>query len=154
MIHQLLQNIKDTILIDERFRSCLIYPNARGEFIAPAVFLEVSGYRAGNDPATRELALVANLEARVVVDSVSENAELVCQQLACEIANIAHLNSFGLNISPADVSGISRDVFKPEFDAYICWMVEWAHEFHIGASVWDKQGLPPHTINIQGPING
>ena len=153
-MQQLLENIKAEILADVRFKSCLIYPNARGEFIAPAVFLEVSGYRPGNDPATEELALVANVEARVVVDSVADNAELVCQQLACEIANIAHLNSFGLNISPAVVMGVSRDVFKPEFDAFICWMTDWTHEFHIGDSVWNETGLPPHTINIQEYING
>ena len=146
MIKNLLLNIKNAILNDENFRSCLIYPNARGEVVAPAVFLEVASYSVGEDPATDELSLVANIEARVVVDSVSENAELACQNLACEIANIAHLNSFGCEVSPAKISGISRDAFKPDFDPYICWLVEWSHEFHVGANVWNEIGVPPHTI--------
>lgn len=146
MIKNLLSNIKNAILNDENFRSCLIYPSARGEVIAPAVFLEVASYSVGDDPATDELSLVANIEARVVVDSVSENAELACQNLACEIANIAHLNSFGCEVSPAKISGISRDAFKPDFDPYICWLVEWSHEFHVGANVWNEIGVPPHTI--------
>lgn len=100
MIEHLLLNIKNTILNDETFKSCLIYPNARGDIIAPAVFLEVANYSVGDDPATGELSLIANIEARIVVDSISENAELACQNLACQIANIAHLNSFGCNVTP------------------------------------------------------
>jgi hypothetical protein len=133
----------------------LIYPNARGAIIAPAVFLEIASYGIGNDPATGQLSLVANIEARVVVDSTIEadssgNAEIVCQSLACEIANIAHLNSFGCEISPAKISGISRDFFKPDFDMYICWLVEWGHEFHVGNSIFKELGVPPHILHVGG----
>ena len=148
MIEDLLTAIKNAILADESFKSCLIYPNARGDIVAPAVFLEVANYSTGNDPATGELSLIANIEARVVVDSISENAELVCQNLACQIANIAHLNSFGCNVTPAKISGISRDSFKPDFDPYICWLVEWSHEFHCGESVWKEDGVRPHILVI------
>jgi hypothetical protein len=143
-----LKNIRTEILNSPNIQSCLIYPNARGEVIAPAVFLEIASYGAGDDPATEELALIANVEARVVVDSTIENAEIVCQSLACEIANVTYLNSFGCNISPAKVTGITRDFFKPEFDMYLCWLVEWQHEFHVGDSVWLENGVPPHTITI------
>jgi hypothetical protein len=143
-----LQNIRNEILGSPNIQSCLIYPAARGEIIAPAVFLEIANYSAGNDPATGELSLVANVEARVVVDSTIEDAEIVCQSLACEIANIAHLNSFGCEISPAKITGITRDFFKPEFDMYICWLVEWNHEIHVGSSVWLENGVPPHLITI------
>ena len=148
MIEDLLTAIKNAILADKNFRSCLIYPSARGDVIAPAVFLEVANYSTGNDPATGELSLIANIEARVVIDSISENAELVCQNLACRIANIAHLNSFGCKVSPAKISGISRDSFKPDFDPYICWLVEWSHQFHVGESVWKEDGVRPHILVI------
>ena len=148
MIENLLTSIKNTILADESFKSCLIYPNARGDIVAPAVFLEIANYSTGSDPATEELSLIANIEVRVVVDSISENAELVCQSLACQIANIAHLNSFGCNVTPAKISGISRDSFKPDFDPYICWLVEWSHEFHCGESVWKEDGVRPHILVI------
>ena len=155
MIENLLLNIKNAILADENFRSCLIYPDARGDIAAPAVFLEVANYSTGNDPATGELSLIANIEARIVVDSISENAELVCQNLACRIANIAHLNSFGCKVSSAKISGISRDSFKPDFDPYICWLVEWSHEIHVGESVWLENGVPPHFLHINRElVNG
>jgi hypothetical protein len=145
-----LQNIRTEILSSPNIQSCLIYPNARKEIAAPAVFLEIASYSAGDDPATGELSLVTNVEARVVVDSTIEDAEIVCQSLACEIANIAHLNSFGCEISPAKVTGITRDFFKPEFDMYICWLVEWSHEFHCGNSVWLENGVPPHILHVNG----
>lgn len=152
MIEKLLTNIKTAILNDERFKSCLVYPNARGDIVAPAVFLEIASYSTGSDPATGELSLIANVEARIVVDSISENAELVCQSLACQIANIAHLNSFGCKVSSAKVSGISRDSFKPDFDPYICWLVEWSHEIHCGENVWDETGLPLHILHINREV--
>ena len=146
MIKELLSNIKAEILNNKCIQSCLIYPDARGEITAPAVFLEVASYSTGDDPATGELSLLVNIEARVVVDSISENAELACQNLACQIAKIAHLNSFGCKVSPAKISGISRDSFKPDFDPYICWLTEWSHQFHVGDSVWEETGIPPHKI--------
>ena len=152
MIQKILTAIKTELLKNENLQSCLIYPDARGEIIAPAVFLEVANYSTGSDSATEELSLIANIEARIVVDSISENAELVCQNLACHIANIAHLNSFGCKISPAKISGISRDSFKPDFDPYICWLVEWSHEIHCGESVWKESGLPPHILHINDEV--
>jgi hypothetical protein len=145
-----LKNIRNKILNSPNIQSCLIYPNARGEIVAPAVFLEIASYGAGSDPATGELSLIANVEARVVVDSTIEDAEIVCQSLACEIANIAHLSSFGREISPAKITGITRDFFKPEFDVYVCWLVEWTHEFHCGYSVFDEIGVPPHILHVGG----
>jgi hypothetical protein len=146
----ILQNIRSEILRSPNIQSCLINPNPRGEVIAPAVFLEIANYGVGNDPATSELALIANVEARVVVDSTIEDAKIVCQLLACEIADIAHLNSFGCEISPAKVTGITRDFFKPEFDMYLCWLVEWQHEIHCGTSIWLENGVPPHVLHING----
>lgn len=148
MLEKLLENIKASILADSCFQSCWIYPEARCDFEAPAVFLEIANYAAGSDPATSELSLVANIEARVVVDFLVENAELECQKLACNIANLAHLNSFGSPVSPAIVSSVMRDAFKPEFDAFICWLVEWTHEFHLGTNVWLKSAIPPHRLHI------
>lgn len=150
---KLLESIKNTILENEQIQSCLIYPNPRGEVIAPVVFLEITNYGIGDDPATGELSLTANVEARLVVDSTIDNAEISCQSLACEIANLIHLNSFGCEVSPAKFSGITRDFFKPDFDMYICWLIEWSHEFHIGNSVWNKVGIQPHTLIIGEKID-
>ena len=153
MITQLLTAIKDEILTHPEYQSCFIYPTPpRFEVLAPAVFLEVGGYSPGDDPGTEETALVVNIEARVVVDSTIANAELSCQTLACNLARISRLNNFGCHVSPAKLYGISRDSFVPELDQYICWMVEWYHEFHLGENAWWplEPIIPPHLINING----
>lgn len=148
MIQKLLESIKASVLANSRFQSCWIYPEPREKIVAPAVFIEAGSFSAGSDPATGELALIANIEARVVMDALAENSEVACQSLACELANIAHLNSFGCDVSPAIVTGISRDAFKPDFDGYLCWLVEWTHEFHCGENIWLENGIPPHEIFV------
>lgn len=151
MIAKLLQNIRTEILNNEVIKTCLLYSKGREEIIAPAVFLEVGGYSAGNDPATGELALTVNIEARVVIDSLTEDAEIRCQELAAAIASAIHLNSFGCEVSPAKITGITRDYFKPDFDPYICYLIEWSHEFHVGENIWNELGIPPHKITIGEP---
>lgn len=148
MIRQLLSNIKEGILRLQGIESCFVYPTPRCDLAAPTVCLEVADFSPGNDPATGELALNINLEARVIMDSTIENAEISCQTLACNIANLVHLNNFNCVVSPGEVTGISRDSFKPEFDAFVCWLVEWSHQFHIGSSVWLESGVTPHLLHI------
>ena len=148
MIQQLLSNIQEEILRLQGIESCFIYPAPRCDLAAPAICLEVAGFSSGNDPATGELALNINLEARIIIDSTIENAEISCQTLACNVANLVHLNTFNCAVSPGEVTGISRDSFKPEFDAFVCWMVEWSHQFHIGNSVWLESGATPHLLHI------
>lgn len=149
MIQSLLNSIQSQILNLNDIESCLIYPSAREELRAPLVVLEVAGFSQGDDPATEELALNANIEARVVVDSSIENAEIVCQSIACNVANLAHLNNFGCEVSLGKISGISKDFFKPEFDAYVCWLVEWSHQLHLGKNVWFETGVSPHQLFIE-----
>lgn len=152
MISKLLRSIRSEILSNEEIKTCLIYSNKREDVIAPAVFLETSGYSAGNDPATSELALTINIEARVVVDSLIEDAEIRCQELAAAIASAIHLNSFGCEVSSAKVASIARDYFKPDFDPYVCYLIEWSHEFHVGKNIWNDPGVPPHILHINQEV--
>ncbi|MBR1734619.1 MAG: hypothetical protein IJ730_04125 [Alphaproteobacteria bacterium] len=151
MIEKLLRSIRGTILNHGLIKTCLLYSKGREEVIAPAIFLEIGSYSAGSDPATGELSLTVNIEARVVIDSLTEDAEIKCQELAAAIASAIHLNSFGCEVSPAKVTSISRDYFKPDFDPYVCYLIEWNHELHIGENIWSESGIPPHKITIGGP---
>jgi len=148
MIQQLMSKIQEEILRLQGIESCFVYPTPRCDLAAPTVCLEVADFSPGNDPATGELALNINLEARIIMDSTIENAEISCQTLACNIANLVHLNTFNCAVSPGEVTGISRDSFKPEFDAFVCWMIEWSHQFHLGQSVWLESGATPHLLHI------
>lgn len=128
-------------------QTCEVYPMIRREIIAPAVFVELVSLEPGKDPGTEELALRARFEARVVVDG--RNSSIVVRSLAAEVAKVVNKNTWSVeNISPGEFLSAEVDDFKPELDAYLVWLVEWAHEMHVGESVWSEVGIKPHIIEI------
>ncbi|WP_264337594.1 hypothetical protein [Wolbachia endosymbiont (group B) of Dolichovespula media] len=129
-------------------QTCEVYPAIRKELVAPAVFVELSGFEKGHDPGTEELALKVRFEARIVVDGTVEYSSLVVRSLAAEVARVVNKNTWNVeNVSPAEFISAEVDGFRPELDAYLVWLVEWVHEVHSGKSVWST-GIMPHVIDI------
>ncbi len=129
-------------------QTCEVYPAIRKELVAPAVFVELSGFEKGHDPGTEELALKVRFEARIVVDGTVEYSLLVVRSLAAEVARVVNKNTWNVeNVSPAEFISAEVDGFRPELDAYLVWLVEWVHEVHSGESVWST-GIMPHVIEI------
>lgn len=129
-------------------QTCEIYPAIRKELLAPAVFVELSGFEKGHDPGTEELALKARFEARIVIDSTVENAPIIIRTLATEVARVVNKNTWNVeNVSPGEFISAEVDGFRPELDAYLVWLVEWTHEVHAGKSVWST-GIMLHVIEI------
>ncbi|BET28481.1 hypothetical protein wCauATS_06830 [Wolbachia pipientis] len=129
-------------------QTCEVYPAIRKELVAPAVFVELSGFEKGHDPGTEELALKVRFEARIVVDGTVEYSSLVVRSLAAEVARVVNKNTWNVeNVSPAEFISAEVDGFRPELDAYLVWLVEWVHEVHSGKSVWST-GIMPHVIEI------
>ncbi|MBC6685935.1 hypothetical protein H9I48_01515 [Wolbachia pipientis] len=134
-------------------QTCEVYPAIRKELVAPAVFVELSGFEKGKDPGTEELALKARFEARIVIDSTLENGAIIVRSLAAEVARVVNKNTWNVeNVSPGEFISGGGDDFRPELDAYLVWMVEWVHAIHVGRSIWEEGKFKPHTINI-GNIN-
>ncbi|MFP3016508.1 hypothetical protein [Wolbachia endosymbiont (group A) of Agelastica alni] len=130
-------------------QTCEVYPAIRKELVAPAVFVELSGFEKGHDPGTEELALKARFEARIVIDSTIENAAIIVRSLASEVAKVVNKNTWNVeNVSPGEFISAEVDGFRPELDAYLVWVVDWVHEIHIGESVWSETGIKPHIIEI------
>lgn len=129
--------------------TCEIYPAIRTTIMAPAVFVELSGFEKGNDPGSEELALRARFEARVVIDSTIENSRLTVKLLASEVARVVNKNTWNVeNISPAEFLSAEIDGFRPELDAYTVWLVEWVHELHLGESIWLEDQVKPHIVTV------
>jgi hypothetical protein len=124
----------------------------RSELVAPACFVEITGFDVGTDPGTEELAVIANFEARIVMDRTVENVHFVVRELALQLANLINHNTWNSNVSPAKIKEIAPDAFGPEFDAYLVWNVGWTHELHVGVNVWDAADtvVPLHTIIVNG----
>ncbi|MCG9104274.1 hypothetical protein LH462_11145 [Laribacter hongkongensis] len=108
------------------------YPDLEGRVSLPLVLVELAELEDGTQPGTGELALVARLEARVVVDPNQRDAELLVRQLACRLAAACHFKTWGLPIGVARVQSIAPDGFKADLDGYLVWCVTWTHEVHVG----------------------
>ncbi|MFP3027743.1 MAG: hypothetical protein ACEY3L_16405 [Wolbachia sp.] len=130
-------------------QTCEVYRAVRREIIAPAVFVELVSLEPGKDPGTEELALRGRFEARVIVDGTVEDSSVVVRSLAAEVARVVSKNTWNVkNIAPGEFLSAEVDNFRPELDAYLVWLVEWAHEMHVGKSVWSEAGIKPHIIEI------
>lgn len=124
------------------------YPKIRSPIKTPAVFVDLASLDPGTDPGTEQIALIARMEARVIMGA-DDKAALKTRELAAQVAQVIHHNNFGINVSPAKFSGASPDGFRPELDAYEVWLVEWYHEFNVGESVWDATDeITPQTIYL------
>ena len=152
-----LKNLQDIKICDTiktgipEINTCCSYPRMRCELVAPACFVEVSEFDLGSNPGTQELAVIAQFEARLVVDRTIEDAEFVIRELALKLANLINQNTFESNISPAKIKSIEPDGFKPELDAFLVWCVTWSHEFHIGENIWaNAEAIQPHKLIING----
>lgn len=112
------------------------YPVIQRRIHLPAVLLELAEMEPGGDPGTGETALVGRFQARAIVDPNQPAADLQVRELAARIAVALTHETWGLEISVAQLVQIGDDAFKPELDGYLVWVVEWTHEFHLGAAAW------------------
>ena len=130
-------------------KTCAAYPKIRKKIAIPAILIELAEMQTGRDPGTGELALLVRWEARIIVDSIQENAGLDVRNLAATVAlKIFQAVNFGLAITPAIIIDIGPDEFKPDLAGYEVWVVSWEHEIHLGQSIWDGEGIRPRNIYI------
>ena len=125
------------------------YPTIGERLPLPAVILEVAEFDQGVDPGTGELALVARVEARVCVDPLRPDADLLVREYAIRLAHFVQHKTWSLPITPAKLVGeIGEDSFKPALDSYTVWLVSWLHEIHVGSLHWpfdDQSGQHVHV---------
>jgi len=121
------------------------YPKLRTAVITPAVFVDLVSLEPGDDPGTEQLSVIARFQAQAII-TAGENSLIQVRELAAEIARVIHHQNFGQKVTPAKLVSVGSDGFSPELDAYDIWLVEWEHEFHLGESVWDGEGITPDKI--------
>ncbi|MGQ5522645.1 hypothetical protein ACUHMQ_05210 [Chitinimonas sp. PSY-7] len=110
------------------------YPDLQARVQLPLLVIELSEFEPGDDPGTGQLALIATMQARLILDPTSPDAELHIRQLAARVgAEIHRAMNFGLPITPARIRQIGPDGFsRAELDGYLIWLIEWVHELDIG----------------------
>ena len=92
---------------------------------------------AGSDPGTDQQALVAKIDAEIIVKSLQVDARLLVRQLAGGYAAFLRrqMRWPGVLNGPIMVTGCYKDDFSPELDQYEVWRVEWAQEIWLGSGV-------------------
>ncbi|QND83771.1 Uncharacterized protein ChrSV_1544 [Chromobacterium vaccinii] len=112
-----------------------LYPQLVDGMSLPRVALELDEFAPGADPGNNQLALIATMQARVILDPNQEGAEVLIRQLAARVAlEIHRAHGFGLEyVAPAKIRRLVPDGFsRPELESYLVWLVEWTHEIDIG----------------------
>lgn len=134
------------------------WPDIQRRITLPAVLLELDELEPGDDPGTGETALVARLQARIIVDSRPEAGHRAASMLASQLTVLLRDQQWGLPIATAQFLRAAPDFMRPELDGYTAWLVEWTHEIHLGQFTWPWQddsgrilylGIDPET----GPGN-
>ncbi|ODP33128.1 hypothetical protein [Pandoraea sp. ISTKB] len=113
----------------------LVYPRHLQKVPTPSVVLEMSEMLPGHDPGTGQIALTGHFQARVIVDPLDADADLLVRELSARVALATQGQTWELPATPARLIQVGEDPFRPALDAYIVWLVEWAHEFNLGP-VW------------------
>ncbi|MBI3143818.1 MAG: hypothetical protein HYZ18_00825 [Pseudogulbenkiania sp.] len=115
--------------LDVRF-----YPELTERVTLPLLALELSEFEPGTDPGTGELALIATVQARLVMDPTQPDAERAVRQLAVRVGAVVHRSTnFGVPVTPARIRQIGPDGFhRAELDGYLVWLIEWTHELDVG----------------------
>ncbi|TKC83837.1 hypothetical protein FAZ69_22655 [Trinickia terrae] len=115
-----------------KMRRIEAYPRLGQKIETPLIAIELSEFEPGQDDGTGGVALIARMQARVVFDPIDEGAELAVREVAARVAMVVHANTWGLPITPGKVVQVAEDPFRPQFDTYCVWLVEWTHEFGLG----------------------
>ncbi|RMN46974.1 hypothetical protein SAMN05444506_105240 [Pseudomonas syringae] len=112
----------------------------------PAVVIELAEFEPGVDQGTGESALLARFEARVIVGSEREQCQQQAAFAATQLVVLLRLQTWGLEVEPADFVRAAQDWSRPELDGYAVWVVEWTQGIYLGEEEWPWPNEPPGTL--------
>lgn len=119
----------------------------------PAVVIELAGFDAAErDPGTGEVAVEARFEARPIVGVEDEDHLHVVAFIAAQLAVLLRLQTWGIEVEPAQFVRAERDWSRPELDSMAVWVVEWTQIIYLGEEEWPWPMQPPGTLVLKvGP---
>lgn len=118
------------------------YPDDHRSLPTPCCVIELADLEPAEDIGTEQLAVVARFEARIVMGFRAPDVKRALPKLAAAVALHASKKRWGLPVEPATITAIERDDFDPDLDQFDVWRVDWQQTIHIGASVWNNDGVP------------
>ncbi|MEE5139150.1 hypothetical protein V2J83_27005 [Pseudomonas alliivorans] len=121
-------------------------PDMLQQVAVPAVLIELVEFEPGIDQGTGETALIARFEARVIVGSEREQCQQQAAFAATQLAVLLRLQTWGLEVEPAEFVRAAQDWSRPELDGYAVWVVEWTQGIYLGEEEWPWPDEPPGTL--------
>ncbi|PYD12395.1 hypothetical protein DND62_14575 [Pseudomonas syringae pv. pisi] len=121
-------------------------PDMLQQIAVPAVLIELVELEPGIDQGTGETALIARLEARVIVGSERDQCQQQAAFAASQLAVLLRLQTWGLEVEPAEFVRAAQDWSRPELDGYAVWVVEWTQGIYLGEEEWPWPNEPPGTL--------
>lgn len=127
------------------------YPEQRTQITTPAVFLDVSTWRAVENCSGQP---VVELECNLYVvcdksgqDEAIPKPAIYARALAADLSQWVDQHSFGLEgVKPAVFTEAARDAFDPDLAEYIVFRVSYSQEIAIGDNPQDSSGAPLKDI--------
>lgn len=123
-----------------------MWPNDLDRLPLPAVLVELAEMEPGRDPGTGETSLSCKFEARVITDPIHCDHHQQAVFLAGQLAVLLRLQSWGVEVEPAEFVQSMPDWTKPELDGYTVWVVEWTQQIYLGEVQWPWPDQPPGTL--------
>ncbi|WP_325985749.1 hypothetical protein VP719_11800 [Pseudomonas protegens] len=121
-------------------------PHMLQEVALPAVVIELVEFEPALDQLTGQTAVQARFEARVIVAAEQEDCEQQAAFGAAQLAVLLRLQTWGLEVEPAEFVRAGRDWTRPELDTMAVWAVEWIHVLYLGLEEWPWPNQPPGTL--------
>ncbi|QVX14443.1 hypothetical protein DB356_06840 [Pseudomonas congelans] len=121
-------------------------PDMLEQIAVPAVLIELGEFESGIDQGTGETALIARFEARVIVGAEREQCQQQAAFAASQLAVLLRLQTWGLEVEPAEFVRAAQDWSRPELDGYAVWVVEWTQGIYLGEEEWPWPNEPPGTL--------
>ena len=146
-LEQLYQAIERQIRVHlPGVQSVAVWPNIDDRVSLPAVFVEFAEMEPGQDPGTGEVGLSCKFEARVITDPIQSDHHQQAAFLAGQLAVLLRMQSWDVEVEPAEFVRAMQDWTKPELDGYTVWVVEWTQQIYLGDAQWPWPDQPPGTL--------
>jgi hypothetical protein len=127
-------------------QSVAVWPNIDDRIALPAVLVELAEMESGIDPGTGETGLSCKFEARVITDPIQPDHQQQAVFIAGQLAVLLRMQSWGVEVEPAEFVQAMQDWTKPELDGYTVWVVEWTQQIYLGEADWPWPNQPPGTL--------
>ncbi|PHH39774.1 hypothetical protein [Pseudomonas putida] len=122
------------------------WPIIESSIPLPAVLVELAEMEPGIDPGTGETSLSCKFEARVITDPIQPDHHQQAVFIVGQLAVLLRMQSWGVEVEPAEFVQAMPDWTKPELDGYTVWVVEWTQQIYLGEAQWPWPDQPPGTL--------